>query len=278
MYVQTKRCSVKECLCNEKEGRSFNDVDGEFEIVLCDMCGTNGVHIKCANVNEETLDYVCVDCGGDVALEERSFDSRNSSLNLSLPSSDDLDSEQEASNSNKKESIPNIRDFIKQFELTSSNGSEPKTTSSEPVLNTSIIEKGEDVSVPKVHKKRGPKSKTMNTLNSSDPPSTVSENSKSKHSFFKHTEEVTKMLEDLKKKEQEKKSKDAFFQSLTASHVTEKKVDNVENLETVLDFGKYLAKSLGKERTDNDDMASITTSDDDDKKIEEIENKITSLS
>jgi len=293
MYVQTKRCSVKECLCKEKEGRSFNDVDGEFEIVLCDMCGTNGVHIKCAKVNEETLDYVCVDCGGDVALEERSFDSRNSSLNLSLASSvdnslnstfntseDDLNSEPEVSTSNEKESIPNIRDFIKQFELTSSssNVSEPKTTTSEPISDTPVIEKVEDVSVPKVHKKRGPKSKTMNTPSSSDSPTMATEDSKSKHSFFKHTEEVTKMLEDLKKKEQEKKSKDAFFQSLTASHVTEKKVDNVKSLETVLDFGKYLAKSLGKERTDNDDMASITTSDDDDKKIEEIENKITNLS
>ena len=289
MYVQTKRCSVKECLCKEKDGRSFNDVDGEFEIVLCDMCGTNGVHIKCANVNEETLDYICVDCGGDVALEERSFESRNSSFNLSLASSmddslnsscntssDDLNSDSEASSSNEKESIPNIRDFIKQFELTSSNGSEPKTTSPVPMLNVAESERVEDASVPKVHKKRGPKSKTMPTLNSSEPSRQSSEDIKSKHSFFKHTEEVTKMLEDLKKKEQEKKSKDAFFQSLTASHVTEKKVDNVRNLETVLDFGKYLAKSLGKERTDVDDIVTVTASDNN-KKTNEIGNNVTKL-
>ena len=33
MFVQTKRFCVKDCLCKEEEGRNFNDVDGEFEIV-----------------------------------------------------------------------------------------------------------------------------------------------------------------------------------------------------------------------------------------------------
>ena len=103
--------------------------------------------------------------------------------------------------------------------------------------------------MPKVLKGRAPKSETTNTTNSSDPSVQPPGGIKSKHNFFKHTEEVTKMLEGLKEKEQEKKSKDTFLQSLTALHVTEKEVENGNNLGSALDLGKDRAKSLGKERT-----------------------------
>ena len=131
MYIQTKRCNVKNCISKEIEGRNFNGVESEFEIVLCDMCGTNGVHIKCADINEETLDYICVDCGGDVELEPRpldsstspsnSFASLESSLNLSLASSgnESLSCDKEETPS---ESIQSIRDLLKQFETEKSEG------------------------------------------------------------------------------------------------------------------------------------------------------------
>ena len=83
------------------------------------------------------------------------------------------------------------------------------------------------------------------------------------------------MSEGLKEKEQEKISKDAFFQSLTASHVTEREVENGNNLGSALDFGKDHAKSLGKERTNDDDIATVTASDSNTKKTKEIGNNPT---
>eukprot|EP00092_Neocalanus_flemingeri_P011468 GFUD01012360.1.p1 GENE.GFUD01012360.1~~GFUD01012360.1.p1 ORF type:complete len:1412 (-),score=414.50 GFUD01012360.1:12-4247(-) len=282
MYVQTKRCFVKECICKEEEGRSYNDVDGEFEIVLCDMCGTNGVHIKCAKVNEDTLDYACVDCGGDVALEERTFESGNASLasstlNLSLASTVDesLGSDKESTSS----SISSIRDFVKQFEIGSfeevgSSSNSKNNDSLDSLLDTSEsgmsltslfntteesvssasdgkIESGvnNDNVQTRPYKKRGPKSKTQVANSSPVPVLDVQPalNVQSKHNFFKHTEEITKMLEDLKKREQEKKAKDAFLKSLAEAQASEKKVaTNEKNKDNSYEFGKYLAKSLGK--------------------------------
>ena len=78
------------------------------------------------------------------------------------------------------------------------------------------------------------------------------------------------MIEGLKEKEQEKISKDAFFQSLTASHVTGREAENGNTLESTLDLGKDRAKSLGKERTNDDDIATVTASDSNTNETKEI--------
>ena len=54
-----------DCACKEEEGRRYNEVEGEYAIVLCELCGTNGAHVKCANISDDTLEYVCDDCGGE---------------------------------------------------------------------------------------------------------------------------------------------------------------------------------------------------------------------
>ena len=94
------------------------------------------------------------------------------------------------------------------------------------------------------------------TQNSTEPQATSSIESESKHNSFKHTEEVTKMLEDFKKKEQEKKSKDAFLKSLTTSQVIERKDNHVEISNTIIDFGKCVAESLSKEKNKNTVISS----------------------
>merc|ERR1719318_258898 len=282
-------------------GRSFNEF--ENEIILCDMCGTNGVHMKCGNIDEDTLDYACVDCGGDVALLERTNDSRNSSMasssfNLSLASTvDDSLADSSAStvddsfNSDKDASttsMPNIRDFIKQFEITPSvsahdslmknSESGPSLTSIFTVAEQSQSEISEEVVSKRPLKKRGPKSKTQPIIPAPSPTPVLQapvEDSSSKHNFFKHTEEVTKMLEDLKRKEQENKSKDAFFKSLTAAQASEKKEILPDSLEASLDFKNYLAKSLGKE--DPNQVVPATPSAGLDGKFEDIHSKINDL-
>merc|ERR1719318_1523736 len=280
-------------------GRSFNEF--ENEIILCDMCGTNGVHMKCGNIDEDTLDYACVDCGGDVALLERTNDSRNSSMasssfNLSLASTvDDSLADSSAStvddsfntdkDSSTSSSMPNIRDFIKQFEITPSvsahdslmKNSESGSSLTSPftVAEKSQSEISEEVVSKRPLKKRGPKSKTQPIISAPSPTPVIQppvEDSSSKHNFFKHTEEVTKMLEDLKRKEQENKSKDAFFKSLTAAQASEKKETLPDSLEASLDFKNYLAKSLGKE-----DVVPATPSSGLDGKFDDINSKINDL-
>ena len=49
MYVQKRRCDMKTCL--SPKGRDVSELDTEFEIVLCSLCGINGVHGKCGNIN-----------------------------------------------------------------------------------------------------------------------------------------------------------------------------------------------------------------------------------
>merc|ERR1719318_902740 len=283
-------------------GRSFNEF--ENEIILCDMCGTNGVHMKCGNIDEDTLDYACVDCGGDVALLERTNDSRNSSMasssfNLSLASTvDDFLADSSAStvddsfntdkDSSTSSSMPNIRDFIKQFEITPSvtaqdslmKNSESGSSLTSPftVAEQSQSEISEEVVGKRPQKKRGPKSKTQPIISTPSPTPVIQapvEDSSSKHNFFKHTEEVTKMLEDLKRKEQENKSKDAFFKSLTAAQASEKKETLPDSLEASLDFKNYLAKSLGKE--DPNQVVPATPLSGLDGKFEDIQSKINDL-
>ena len=55
------------------------------------------------------------------------------------------------------------------------------------------------------------------------------------------------MSEGIKEKEQEKISKDAFFQSL-----------NGGTLGSTLGLGKDRSKPLGKESTNDDDVATVT--------------------
>ena len=285
MYIQTKRCCLKDCQC--KDGRDFNDVDGDFEIVLCDLCGTNGVHMKCGNINEETLDYICADCGGNMPLEEntsRMSSTIRSSLNSSASSIDSSFSvECETSltmRSNlvstpdpSSRTIPNVRDFIKQFEVSPTN-----STSVDSLLKSSDSESSslslnctlEGISEMPISKppkkKRGPKSKTKvcnNPVNDVKTKDTKSGGRDSKADFFKHTEELSRMLEDIKKRDLEKKSKEELekkskeaFLSLMKESITSGKTDSfigqvVEsptdlNMEAKISFGKFLTQSLEK--------------------------------
>ena len=95
IYVVTRRCAAATCGC--QEGRGYSDVEGagDWEVVLCDLCGGNGSHLGCWEAEEQT--YVCRDCGGDgPELESRDLSvitinsSLNSTVDLSLNSTMDL--------------------------------------------------------------------------------------------------------------------------------------------------------------------------------------------
>lgn len=58
LLYQYKQCDADECLC--KKGRTYHEEDGDWEIMVCDTCGSKGVHIKCFKSDQDI--YVCTDC------------------------------------------------------------------------------------------------------------------------------------------------------------------------------------------------------------------------
>ena len=131
------------------------------------------------------------------------------------------------------------------------------TAPPEPTIHVTGNEREDDASLPRGPKGRAPKSETTDTSYGPEPLAQPPPGLKSKHSFLKHTEEVTKMSEGFKEKEQEEISKDAFFQSPTASQVTGGDAEIGDTLQSTLGLGKDRAKPLGEERTNDDDVANV---------------------
>ena len=57
---QYNQCDAKHCLC--PEGR-FHAVDGtNWKIVLCQYCGSQGIHVLCGKLNWSDLQWGCENC------------------------------------------------------------------------------------------------------------------------------------------------------------------------------------------------------------------------
>eukprot|EP00092_Neocalanus_flemingeri_P021414 GFUD01023217.1.p1 GENE.GFUD01023217.1~~GFUD01023217.1.p1 ORF type:complete len:1228 (+),score=363.43 GFUD01023217.1:109-3792(+) len=59
LYRQAKKCSASDCLA---ENREEHKLGTKWEIILCDFCGLNGVHIDCEGLDLHKPDFSCVDC------------------------------------------------------------------------------------------------------------------------------------------------------------------------------------------------------------------------
>lgn len=53
-------CDVAKCRC--KFGRSYNEVDSCWEIMLCDSCGSEGTHLACSGLKTAMDDWLCNAC------------------------------------------------------------------------------------------------------------------------------------------------------------------------------------------------------------------------
>ena len=62
-HVVTWRCAASTCFW--QEGRGYSDVEGvgDWEVVLCDLCGGKGSHLGCWESGEAI--YVRRNCGGN---------------------------------------------------------------------------------------------------------------------------------------------------------------------------------------------------------------------
>ena len=62
MYIQDRSCGAKVCYCRLEAGRDHHETDSDWEVVLCDFCGTAGVHIVCGGLDKADPVYGCRDC------------------------------------------------------------------------------------------------------------------------------------------------------------------------------------------------------------------------
>ena len=82
-YNPKRSCDVAVCQNGAgTEGRRRNDVDGEFEIVACTMCGNNSAHTKCGNIDPVSLQFTCGDCQPVEVGQSSMEDSQNESVSI----------------------------------------------------------------------------------------------------------------------------------------------------------------------------------------------------
>jgi len=59
LYRQVKRCSAIPCYAEERDEHKLGS---KWEIILCDYCGLNGIHIECGGLDKHKPDFACKDC------------------------------------------------------------------------------------------------------------------------------------------------------------------------------------------------------------------------
>jgi len=64
LYVRHSTCDTQVCLC--PHGRDHNVEDTDFELILCELCGSQGVHVMCAGLDPVNLRWKCELCLGAI--------------------------------------------------------------------------------------------------------------------------------------------------------------------------------------------------------------------
>jgi len=64
LYVRHSTCDTQVCLC--PKGRNHNVEDTDYELVLCELCGSQGVHVMCAGLDPVNLRWKCEICLGAI--------------------------------------------------------------------------------------------------------------------------------------------------------------------------------------------------------------------
>jgi len=62
LYIRHGTCDTQVCLC--PHGRDHNVEDTDFELILCELCGSQGVHVMCAGLDPVNLRWKCGLCLG----------------------------------------------------------------------------------------------------------------------------------------------------------------------------------------------------------------------
>lgn len=60
LLYRHNQCDAKHCLC--PEGRSHAVDSTKWEIVLCQYCGSQGIHVMCGKLDLIDLEWECDNC------------------------------------------------------------------------------------------------------------------------------------------------------------------------------------------------------------------------
>ncbi|XP_053553914.1 G2/M phase-specific E3 ubiquitin-protein ligase [Bombina bombina] len=60
LLVRYQRCDVRKCYC--RSGREYNEPDSEWEIFLCQCCGSSGTHRACSSLQQLVQSWECSEC------------------------------------------------------------------------------------------------------------------------------------------------------------------------------------------------------------------------
>ncbi|RWS01013.1 putative GPI-anchored adhesin-like protein PGA55-like protein, partial [Dinothrombium tinctorium] len=61
LAYQYSRCDAKLCLC--PEGPTYDEQNSDWDIVVCEYCSSQGMHVKCGNIKSDELQtWTCDTC------------------------------------------------------------------------------------------------------------------------------------------------------------------------------------------------------------------------
>ncbi|KAF6028761.1 hypothetical protein EB796_012928 [Bugula neritina] len=55
-------CVADVCIC--PQGRSEDETDGEWELIMCETCGCQAVHTQCGKLKKKDKEWLCSMCRG----------------------------------------------------------------------------------------------------------------------------------------------------------------------------------------------------------------------
>jgi len=107
LYIRHSTCDSQVCLC--PQGREHNVEDTDFELILCELCGSQGVHVACAGLDPVNLRWKCDICLGAIKLKnvkeiEKKIDKIGGNEKVWVMDQDSTDEESE-------EEYEEIKDF-----------------------------------------------------------------------------------------------------------------------------------------------------------------------
>ncbi|XP_072032514.1 uncharacterized protein [Amphiura filiformis] len=60
LHQRHNQCDIEPCIC--PKGRKYHPSRGQWEVVLCDTCGSRGCHLTCGGLANQWDDWVCDQC------------------------------------------------------------------------------------------------------------------------------------------------------------------------------------------------------------------------
>ncbi|XP_077861875.1 uncharacterized protein LOC100371995 [Saccoglossus kowalevskii] len=75
LLARHNQCDVADCLC--PQGRHIKEEASIWDIILCDMCGSVGSHLRCSNLKTPEDDWICCDCESVVGKDNQNEDKSN---------------------------------------------------------------------------------------------------------------------------------------------------------------------------------------------------------